>query len=149
MPSRGTGPPSSRHARAAGEAIVAGVVAALAWAVIAYGYLRARQWLRFRGLAGRYRVERKFEPEVMCEAMTVEVSGNVLTATARDYQDGPYEATIAMSTDLPNSGRGHYTRDLQDRCLGCANEIMHPCIPQTSELRTQKDVFRMSLAMMW
>ena len=100
------------------EAVVAGVIVALVWALIAYAYLRGRHGSGFTGPPAVNRVVRKLEADVMCEAMLVEVSGNVLTATARDHQDGPYEATIAMSTDLPNSGRGHYTH------LKCVDEKM-------------------------
>ena len=40
-------------------------------------------------------------------------------------------------------------RDLSADRAGGEQESMRLCIPRTSELRTQKDVFRISVAMMW
>jgi hypothetical protein len=50
------------------------------------------------GLAGRYRIRRKLEPEVVCEELHISVSGNVLEATSDDYDGGRYKATPGRPT---------------------------------------------------
>jgi hypothetical protein len=73
-----------------------------------------RRRRRLTKIAGRYRVTRKLQPdEIECEELTVTVRrgrGRSRRSGAFGGRDeGPFEATVVMSRELLNSGRGHYT----------------------------------------
>ena len=83
---------------------------AIVWAGVTALWWFSLRHRRYRRLADSYRIRRKLEPdEVVCHLLEVTVRGNTLRAESQDYDRGRYRATIVMSDDLRDTGRGHYT----------------------------------------
>jgi hypothetical protein len=99
--------------------VVAGVVAAIIWAllVLAYRWWRRRQ--NFQHLQGIYGVTRKSTGESQPETVSICVHGNVLRVEYVGLDDeGIASGEIVMNEQLPSSGRGHYRHDTPGRKRG-------------------------------
>jgi hypothetical protein len=103
--------------------VVAGVVAAIIWALLVLAYRWWRRQQNFKHLAGTYRVTRKSTGEPQPETVSISVRGNVLGVeyeglVASDGVASAASGEIVMNEQLPSSGRGHYWQDTPGKARG-------------------------------
>jgi hypothetical protein len=99
--------------------VVAGVVAAIIWALLVLVYRWRRRQQNFEHLQGTYRVTRKSTGESEPETVSIFVHGNVLRVEYDGLDDeGIASGEIVMNEQLPSSGRGHYWHDTPGKARG-------------------------------
>lgn len=94
------------------QGIIAGVVAALIWALIEAGRRAWRNHKHFARLAGRYSIRPKLDLQSdlgNARFVRIRVSGTILQVRFEGMPEGDsVEGEIAMSELFPRSGEGHY-----------------------------------------
>jgi hypothetical protein len=92
--------------------VLAGVVAAIIWAVGAYLYRRYCVSADFHDLADEYTVRKKRRAEPESDTTKIRVAGNVLRVTQEGFEEGgSAKGEIQMDTSDVRSGKGQYVHD--------------------------------------